>query len=62
MARLDFVHICCLDDVQSLLPLADRAAENDEAIIDQSIHERRMIILGALVPDLTRGVRAWAVD
>src|SRR5450432_2635787 len=50
-----------LDDVQGLLALADWAAEDDKAIVDQPIHEGGVLIPGVLNPDLTRGVPARAV-
>ena len=60
--RLDLVLIRGLDCVQGLLAVADRAAEDDEAVIDEPVHECRVLIPGALLPDLTRGVPASAVN
>ena len=54
----DLVLICGLNDVQGLLAIADRTAEDDEAIIDKPVHEGRMLIPGVLIPDLTRTVPA----
>ena len=48
--------------MQGLLAVANWAAENDKAIVDKPIHECRVPGPALLVPDLTRGVPAWAVD
>src|SRR5215831_3750871 len=61
-ARCDVVFIRGLDDVQGLLAVADRAAEDDKTVFDEPIHERRVLIPAVLVADLARGVPAWAVD
>jgi hypothetical protein len=34
------VLVICLDDVQRLLSVTDRAAEQDEPVGDQAVHER----------------------
>ena len=47
---------------RGLLAVADWAAEDDKAIIDEPLHECRVPIPGLLVPDLTRRVPARAVD
>src|SRR5215831_3382773 len=61
-ARCDLVFIRSLDDVQGLLAAADRAAEDDKAVLDEPVHECRVLIPPVLVADLTRGIPAWAVD
>jgi hypothetical protein len=45
-----------------LLPVADRPAEDDEAIINEPVHECRVLILAILVPDLARGIPACPVN
>ena len=61
-ARLDFVLVRGLDGVQGLAAIADWAAEDDKTMVDEPVYERRVLIPGVLVPDLTRGIPAWAVD
>ena len=56
------VLICGFDGMQGLLAVTNWAAENDEAIVDEPVHECRVPGPAVLVPDLTRGVPAWAVD
>ena len=56
------VLICGFDGMQSLLAVTNWAAENDEAIIDEPVHECRVPGPALLVADLARGVPAWAVD
>jgi hypothetical protein len=56
------VLICGLDRMQGLLAVTNRPAENDEAVVDEPIHECRVPGPAVLVPDLTRGIPAWAVD
>jgi hypothetical protein len=51
-----------LDDVQGLFTVTNRAAQNDEAVIDEPVHEGRMRGPAGLLPDRARGVPAWAVD
>jgi large subunit ribosomal protein L33 len=53
------VLICGLDGMQGLLAVTNGAAENDEAIVDEPVHECRVPGPAVLVPDLTRGVPAW---
>jgi hypothetical protein len=48
--------------VQGLLAVADWAAEDDKAIVDEPVHECRVPIPGVLVADRARGVPPWAVD
>jgi hypothetical protein len=48
--------------MQGLLAVTNWAAENDEAIVDEPVHECRVPGPAVLVADLTRGVPAWAVD
>src|SRR6266581_4050107 len=55
-ARPDLMLVRGLDDMQRPLAVAERAAEDDEAVIDESVHERRVLIPGVLVPDLARGI------
>jgi hypothetical protein len=59
---LYFVFVRGLDDVQGLLAVTNRAAEDDEAIADEPVHECRVSGPALLVPDLPRGVPARAVD
>jgi hypothetical protein len=56
------VLICGLDGMQGLLAVTNRAAENDKAIAGEPVHECRVPGPAVLVPYLTRGVPAWAVD
>ena len=49
----DLVLIRGLDDVQGLLTIADWAAEDDKAIIDEPVHECRVLIPALLAPDPT---------
>ena len=57
-----FVLICGLDGVQGLLAVTNRAAEDKEAIVDEPVHECRVLIPAVLIPDLARGIPAWAVN
>ena|ERR1022692_283913 len=50
----DLVLIGGCHDMQGLFAITDRAAEDDEAIIDQPVHEGRVLIPGVLIPVLTR--------
>src|SRR5215472_9202218 len=56
------VLICCLDGMQGLLAVANWAAQDEKAVVDEPVHERRVPGPAVLVPDLTRGVPARAVD
>jgi len=49
--------------VQGPLAAADGAAEQDEAIADEPVHERCMLIPGVLVTDLPRRSqpRPWTI-
>src|SRR3984957_11139644 len=60
--RPDLVLICRLDHVQGLFAVADRAAEDDEPIIDQSVHKCCVLIPAVLVPYPARGVPARPVN
>jgi len=42
------------DDEQSLLTVADGAAEDDETVIDQSIHEGRVLVPSLRLPTKLR--------
>src|SRR5208282_3082058 len=57
-----FVLIRGLDGVQRLLAVANWAAQDDKAVVDEPVHECRVPGPALLVPDLTRGVPAWTVD
>ena len=57
-----FVLIRGLDGVQGLLAVANWAAEDKKAIVDEPVHECRVPGPALLVADLARGVPAWAVD
>ena len=48
--------------MQGLLAVTNWAAEDEKAIVDEPVHECRVPGPAVLVPDLTRGVPAWAVD
>ena len=61
-ARPDFVLVRSLDGMQGLLAAADWPAEDDKAIVDQPVHECRMLVPGVLLPDLARGIPGWRVD
>ncbi len=47
--------------MQGLLAVSGRAAQGDEAFVDEPIHEGRVFIPGVLAPDRECGVPAWAV-
>jgi hypothetical protein len=47
--------------VQGLLAVANGATEDEEAVVDKPIHERRVLIPGVLLPDLAGGVPGWPV-
>src|ERR1700684_4610701 len=57
----DVALVARLDHVQGLLAGADRAADDDEPVVDQLVHEGRVLIPAVLLPDRARGVPAWAV-
>jgi hypothetical protein len=44
-----------------MLAVADWAAEDDKAIIDKAVHERRVPIPSLLLTDLTREIPPWAM-
>ena len=48
--------------MQSLLAVTNWAAQDDKAIADEPVHECRVPGPVVLVPGLTRGIPAWAVD
>src|SRR5438552_9285554 len=51
-ARLDLVLVGGLDDMQRPVARAERAADDDEAVLDQPVHERSVLIPRLLGPDL----------
>src|SRR5579871_1247010 len=58
----DRVLIRCLDRVQGLRAVADRPADDEEPVIDQTVHEGGVRIPVVLFPDRPRRVPAWPVD
>lgn len=48
--------------MQGLLTVADWATKDDKAIIDEPVHECRVLIPSLLAPDLARGIPVWTVD
>ena len=49
--RPDLVLARRLDRVQRLLPVADRPAQDDEPVLHQPVHERRVLMPPVLLPD-----------
>lgn len=47
----DLTDIHSLNDVQRLLTVSDWAAHNDEAIVNEFVHEGRMLVPRVLAPD-----------
>src|ERR1039458_3079882 len=58
----NFAFVCGFDDEQRPLAVSDWAARDDEAIVYEAVHERRVLVPGMLFPDRERGVPARAVD
>lgn len=50
-----------LHGVQSLLAIADWAAEDDEAVAGERVKKGRVLVPAVLFPDLARAVPAWAM-
>src|SRR5215475_9437882 len=61
-ARLDLALVGRLDDVQRPVALAERAADDDEPIVHQAVHEGCVLIPAILGPDLARRIPARTVD
>lgn len=57
-----FVLVRGLDDMQGLLAVTNWAAEDNKAITGKPAYECHVPGPAPLVPDLPRGVPAWAVD
>ena len=61
-ALTDLVFIVCLNDVQRLLSVTNRATQQDEPVGDQAVHELGMLGPAMLLTDTARGILARAVD
>jgi hypothetical protein len=61
-ARPDLVLIRRLYHVQGLLAVTHRAAEDDETVVDQPVHESRVIVPAVLIPDRAGEIPARAVN
>jgi hypothetical protein len=59
---LNLAFVRGFDDEQRPLAVSDWAAQEDEAIVYEAVHERRVLVPGMLFPDRERGVPARAVD
>ena len=61
-ARPDLILVRRLDHVQRLFAITDGATEDDKAIIDEPVHESRVLIPAILVPYLAGRIPARTVN
>lgn len=48
--------------MQGLLAVADRAAQDDKAVINEPVHELGVLVSGLLTPDLAQRISLRAVN
>src|SRR5215472_8670341 len=60
--RPNLVLVPGFHDVQGLLAVTNWPAEDDEAVVDEPVHECRVLGPALLVPDRLRGIPAGTVD
>lgn len=58
----DLVFVGGVDHMKRLAMVADWAAEQDESVLDEAVHECRMLVPGRLLTDAKRLVPTRAVD
>ena len=61
-ARPDLVLIRSPDQVQGLLAVADRSAQDDKAVTNGPVHELGVFVPGLLTPDLAQQIPLRAVN